>query len=260
LQFEAQNSSTNPFSLSGKVAIVTGGSRGIGLGMSVGLAEAGADVAVLGNSQSPDDACHAIAQLGRRPLGFQGDLTEGKFREEVVTKVLAEWGHIDILVNNAGITVRTPAVDFAEADWDKILGLNLTALFRMCQRVGREFINQKSGKIINVASIASFIGAIYVPAYTASKGGVAQVTKAMANEWARFNVNVNAIAPGYILTEMTRPIYDDPVRTKEILARVPAERWGNPQDLKGATVFLASSASDFIHGHTLVVDGGWMAR
>ena len=161
----------DPFRLDGKAAIVTGASRGIGLGLALGLAEAGADVAVLGNSQSPEEVRQAILQLGRRSLAFQGDLEDGKFREQVVNEVLVQWGHIDILVNNAGLTVRTPALDFAEADWDKVLGVNLTAVFRMCQLVGREMVKQKSGKIINIASVGSFSGGIYIPAYAASKGG-----------------------------------------------------------------------------------------
>ena len=174
--------------------------------------------------------------------------------------MLSEWGRIDILVNNAGLTTRAPAVDYPEDDWDRVIELNLTALFRLCQRVGREMIERKHGKIINIASLLSFSGGITVPAYAASKGGVAQVTKALANEWAKLGVNVNAIAPGYILTDLTRPLHEDPVRAPQILQRIPAGRWGNPEDLMGAIVFLASRASDYMHGHLLVVDGGWMAR
>jgi 2-deoxy-D-gluconate 3-dehydrogenase len=248
------------FRLDGKSAIVTGASRGIGLALAVGLAEAGADVAVLGNSQIPEAAREAVTRLGRRSLVFQGDMEQGEFREHVVTEVLARWGRIDILVNNAGLNRRTPALDYPEADWDKILNVNLTALFRMCQRVGREMVKQKSGKIINIASVGSFTGGINIAAYAASKGGVAQVTRSLANEWARFNVNVNAIAPGYVLTDLTQVLHDDPVRSGEILGRVPAQRWGSPDDMKGACIFLASRASDFVHGHVLVVDGGWMSR
>jgi 2-deoxy-D-gluconate 3-dehydrogenase len=178
----------------------------------------------------------------------------------LVSEVLRQWGRVDILVNNAGTIARARAVDFPEADWDRVIELNLTTLFRMCQCVGRVMIEQKRGKIINVASLLSFSGGITVPAYAASKGGVAQVTKALANEWAKSGVNVNAIAPGYMLTDLTRPLYEDPLRSRQINDRIPASHWGSPDDLKGAFVFLASRASDYIHGHVLVVDGGWMAR
>jgi 2-deoxy-D-gluconate 3-dehydrogenase len=248
------------FRLDGKVAIVTGATRGIGQAAAIGLAEAGADVVAVGNSRKPDDTQREIEALGKTAVALQGDVCEGEFRERVVAEALSRWGRIDILVNNAGTTVRTPAVDFTEADWDRVIDVNLTSLFRMCQRVGREMLKQHSGKIINIASLQSFTGGITIPAYAASKGGVAQVTKALANEWARHNVNVNAIAPGYILTDLTRPIYDDPVRRKEIGDRMPIGRWGQPADMKGPVVFLASPASDFVHGHILLVDGGWMAR
>jgi 2-deoxy-D-gluconate 3-dehydrogenase len=246
--------------LDGKVAIVTGGSAGIGRAAALGMAEAGADVAVLGKSHDPEETCKAIRALGREALAFQGDIRDGVFAERAVNETLTRWGHLDILVNSAGVTIRTPSVDYAEADWDKVIGLNLTALFRMCQRVGRQMIRQNSGKIINIASIMSFTGGVNTPAYAASKGGVAQVTKSLANDWARFNINVNAIAPGYTLTEMTQTLHDDAERNKEVLSRTPAQRWGTPDDLTGAVIFLASPASDFVNGHILTVDGGWMAR
>jgi 2-deoxy-D-gluconate 3-dehydrogenase len=248
------------FRLDGKVAIVTGGTAGIGRAAALGLAEAGADIVVLGRSQDPEETCKVIRALGREALAFQGDIRDNAFSERVVSEALSHWGHLDILVNSAGMQIRAPSVDYAEEDWDKIIALNLTALFRMCQRVGRQMIQQNSGKIINIASIVIFIGGMKIPAYAASKGGVAQVTKALANEWARFNINVNAVAPGYTLTEMTQTLHADPIRSKEILARTPAHRWGTPDDLAGAIIFLASSASDFVNGHILTVDGGWMAR
>jgi len=250
----------NRFSLQGKVAIVTGGTAGIGRASALAMAEAGADIVVLGRSHGPEETCEAIRALGRNALGFQGDICDGSFVARVVDETLAKWNHIDILVNSAGLQIRAPSVDYSESAWDQIIELNLTALFRMCQHVGRHMIRQTSGKIINIASVVSFSGGINIPAYAASKGGVAQVTKSLANEWARFNVNVNAIAPGYTLTEMTQTIHDDPIRSPQILERIPAQRWALPEDIIGAVIFLASSASDYVHGHVLVVDGGWMSR
>jgi 2-deoxy-D-gluconate 3-dehydrogenase len=248
------------FKLEGATALVTGSATGIGRAAAVALAEAGADVAVLGHSHDPAETRHAVEALGRRALSFQGDLNQAAFRDGVVDGMLQAWSRLDILVNCAGTIARGPAVDSSEEGWDQVIELNLTTLFRMCQRAGRVMIEQKRGKIINVASLLSFSGGITVPAYAASKGGVAQVTKALANEWAKFGVNVNAIAPGYILTRLTRALYEDPVRSRQINDRIPVGRWGSPEDLKGAFVFLASRASDYIHGHVLVVDGGWMAR
>jgi 2-dehydro-3-deoxy-D-gluconate 5-dehydrogenase len=248
------------FNLQGRKALVTGAATGIGRAAAIALAEAGADVAIVAHAHDPSETKVEIEALGRRAFAFQGDITDAKFRDSILDQMLSEWSRIDILVNNAGTTARAPAVDFAEGDWDRVLELNLTTLFRMCQRVGRLMIEQKYGKIINIASLLSFSGGITVPAYAASKGGVAQLTKALANEWAKLGVNVNAIAPGYIVTNLSRALYDDPVRSRQILERIPAGRWGDPDDMKGAFVFLASRASDYVHGHLLVVDGGWMAR
>jgi len=248
------------FRLEGATALVTGSATGIGRAAAVALAEAGADVAVLGHAHDPVVTCREVEALGRRTLSFQGDLNRAAFRNGVVDEILQAWSHLDILVNCAGTIARAPAADISEEGWDQVIELNLTTLFRLCQRAGRVMIEQKRGKIINVASLLSFSGGVGVPSYAASKGGVAQVTKALANEWAKHGVNVNAIAPGYMLTDLTRVLYEDPVRSPQISERIPAGRWGSPDDLKGAVVFLASRASDYIHGHVLVVDGGWMAR
>ncbi len=249
----------NQFLVSGKKALVTGATAGIGRAAALALAEAGADVAVLGR-RDLSLLSEQITKTGRQALPITGDLASAAFIEQAVNCVLDHWKRIDILVNSAGTISRSPAAEFPADEWDRIIALNLTSVFRMCQLVGRVMIKQQSGKIINVASIVSFTGGMNVAAYTASKGGVAQVTKALANEWAKYNINVNAVAPGYILTEITQPLFDDPVRSTELMSRVPAQRWGTPGDISGPIVFLASSASDFINGHLLVVDGGWMAR
>jgi 2-deoxy-D-gluconate 3-dehydrogenase len=248
------------FKLEGTTALVTGGATGIGRAAAMALAEVGADVAVVGHSHDPVETCRAVEALGRRALSFQGDLNQAAFRNGIVESILQEWRRLDILVNCAGTISRGPALEASEEGWDQVIELNLTTLFRLCQRAGRVMIEQKRGKIINVASLLSFSGGIAVPSYAASKGGVAQVTKALANEWAKFGVNVNAIAPGYMLTDLTRVLFEDSVRSPQITGRIPAGHWGSPEDLKGAVVFLASRASDYIHGHVLVVDGGWMAR
>jgi len=178
----------------------------------------------------------------------------------MLNRVSAEFGPVDILINNAGTTKRHPAENFPDADWFKVIDTNLNAVFRLCREVGREMIKRRSGKIINMASLLSFQGGITVPAYAASKGAVMQLTKALANEWAGYNIQVNAIAPGYFISDMTRPLIEDDLRNKQISERIPAGRWGNPEDLKGTAVFLASAASDYINGHILTVDGGWLAR
>lgn len=249
----------SPFDLTGKVAVVTGGSTGLGSGMSLGLAEAGADVVLVDRVASIETE-QRIKALGRQSMVVVADLLKRESPQEIIKKVLDKFGRIDILINNAGIIRRTPAVDFSETDWDEVMVINSRSAFFMCQLAGREMIKQKRGKIINIASLLTFQGGILVPSYAASKAAIAQVTKALANEWAHYGINVNAIAPGYMATNNTKALREDPVRSKAILDRIPAGRWGAPDDLKGVAVFLASSASDYVNGHVLVVDGGWLAR
>lgn len=253
---------TEQFQLRGKVALVTGCGRtnGLGFAMARGLAEAGADIAGvdlcdLGEAQA------LLEQTGRRFFPMRQDLSVPGAIDRLVRETVEKLGRIDILINNAGIIRRTPAVDFSERDWDDILQVNLKTVFFLSQAVARVFMAQGSGgKIINIASMLSFQGGINVPAYTASKSAVAGITRALACEWARCGINVNAIAPGYMATDNTAPLRADPVRSAAILDRIPAGRWGENSDLKGAVVFLASSASNYIHGHILAVDGGWLAR
>jgi 2-dehydro-3-deoxy-D-gluconate 5-dehydrogenase len=248
------------FKLTGKVAIVTGCSRGLGQGMAFGLAEAGADIVGVASS-SLEVARVGVEALGRQFLGIQADLAESQSVAEIINQTITEFGKVDILINNAGIIRRAEAIDFTEKDWDDVLNVNLKALFFLSQAVARRFIAQQSGgKIINVASMLSFQGGIRVPSYTASKSGVMGLTRILACEWAKHNINVNAIAPGYMATDNTALLRADPVRNSEILARIPAGRWGMPEDLKGIAVFLASEASQYLNGFTIAVDGGWLAR
>lgn len=248
------------FNLDGKVAIVTGASRGLGQAMAIALAEAGANVVGVGQSDMSATEIE-IKKAGKEFLGIKADLTYTDKVDEIVEKTVENFGRVDILVNNAGTIRRQDAIDYTEKDWDDILNLNLKTVFFLSQRVAKEFMKQKSGgKIISIASMLSFQGGIRVPAYTASKCGVAGITKALANEWAKFNINVNAIAPGYMATDNTKAIREDAKREKEILDRIPAGRWGTPEDLAGAVVFLASQASNYVNGYTLAVDGGWLAR
>ena len=250
----------NPFDLTGKVALVTGGNTGIGQGIALALADAGADIASVARRPS-DDTVGKVLARGRRALSIQADLTSTEPVNRILAEATAGLGPVDILVNNAGIIRRADAVDFSEADWDDVMNVNLKAVFFLSQAVVKAMIARgRGGKIINTASMLSYQGGIRVPSYTASKSGVAGLTKLMANEWAKHGVNANAIAPGYFATDNTQALQDDPVRSKEILGRIPAGRWGDPADIGGAAVFLASAASDYVQGITLPVDGGWLAR
>lgn len=244
--------SVDRFKLHDRVALVTGASTGLGAAIAIALAEAGAQVCCHGNTRSPASTCdHAIT----------GDLSDPETPKHLVAQTIARFGRIDILINNAGTIRRAPAVDYSEEDWAAVMEVNLSSVFRLSQLAGRHMIETgRGGKIVNIASLLSFQGGITVPAYAASKGGVAQLTKALANEWAKHGINVNAIAPGYMRTNNTAALQADETRNRQILERIPAGRWGEPEDLAGAAVFLSSSASDYINGHVLVVDGGWMGR
>jgi len=249
----------NPFSLAGQVALVTGANKGLGQGIALALADAGADIVAVSSSNA-DDTGAKVRALGRRFHFIAADLTSTAPIPGIIDGTLAAFGRLDILVNNAGMIRRADAVDFTEADWDAVMDLNLKSAFFLAQAAGRHFIAQGRGKIINIASMLSFQGGIRVPSYTASKSGLAGITKLLANEWAAKGVNVNAIAPGYMATDNTAALRADESRNRDILARLPAGRWGEPADLGGAAVFLASSASDYVHGVVLPVDGGWQAR
>lgn len=248
------------FSLEGSVALVTGATRGLGAAIAVGLAEAGADVAVHGHTRSADETCARVRALGRRALPLSGDMADPSVPDRLVREAVGGLGRLDVLVNNAGTIRRAPAAETTDEDWLAVVEVDLHAVFRACRAAGRHMLARGRGKIVNVASLLSFQGGLTVPAYAAAKGGVAQLTKALANEWAARGVNVNAIAPGYVRTDNTAALQADPVRSRQILERIPAGRWGEPADLAGAAVFLASPASDYVHGHVLVVDGGWMGR
>ena len=249
------------FQLSGKNALVTGSRKGLGAGIALALARAGANVACHGRSPSDAGIVENIQRAGVKSVYISGDVGDPAACERIFKAALAEFGTIDILVNNAGIIRRAPAAEYSLKDWDEIIAVNLTAVFRLSQLAAQHMMQRrKGGKIVNVASLLSFQGGILVPAYAAAKAGVAQLTRAMANEWAVHGINVNAIAPGYMVTDNTTALREDPTRSRQILERIPAGRWGNPEDLGGSAVFLASAASDYVHGHVLAVDGGWLGR
>jgi 2-dehydro-3-deoxy-D-gluconate 5-dehydrogenase len=247
------------FSLQGRVAAVTGANTGLGRAIAEALAGAGADVALVGRSD-PAETLAAIKSAGRRAIWVNADLGSRPDYTAIVGEITGKLGGLHVLVNNAGIIRRANAIDFTEADWDAVLDVNLKSVFFLSQAAARHMIPNGGGKIINIASMLSFQGGIRVPSYTASKSGIAGLTRLLANEWAGFGLNVNAIAPGYFATNNTAALQADPKRNSEILGRIPAGRWGNPQDLGGAAVFLASDAANYVQGIILPVDGGWLAR
>jgi 2-deoxy-D-gluconate 3-dehydrogenase len=249
------------FQLKGKNALVTGSSRGLGAAMAIALAQAGANVGCHGRSADGKATSEEVRRLGRKSFYFEGDMADPAVHPALIGKMIEDFGSIDILVNNAGTVRRAPAAEFPQSYWDEVIAVNLTSVFRLTQLAGQNMLKREAkGKIVNIASVLSFQGGITVPAYSAAKGGVAQLTKAFANEWASKGINVNAIAPGYITTDNTTALRQDPQRNRQILERIPAGRWGEPSDIAGAAVFLCSSASDYVHGQILLVDGGWMGR
>ena len=246
--------------LKGKAGIVTGVSRGLGKGIATGLAQAGADLAITSRDlEKIERVAEEIKRWGGEVLPLQVNVTKKEDIDRMVKKTLERFGKIDFLFNNAGRITRVPSEDFSERDWDEEINVNLKGTFLCCQAVGRVMIKQKRGKIINISSIASFIGGKNIPAYVASKGGVSQLTKSLASDWAKYNIRVNAIGPGYFMTDLTEALRRDPQRFSAINARIPLGRWGEPEDLAGIAVFLASDASDYITGQTIFVDGGWLA-
>lgn len=250
------------FSLAGKTALVTGCSRGIGMSMAIGLAEAGANILGVSASLDPNSSAvaDAVANVGREFAGYQCDFSKREAVRKFAQHVLADHSQIDVLVNNAGTILRKPAAEHPDEYWDKVIEVNLNSQFVLAREVGKQMLRRGSGKVIFTASLLTFQGGITVPGYAASKGAIGQLTKALSNEWAPQGVNVNAIAPGYIATDNTEALRNDPVRSEQILSRIPAGRWGDPDDFKGPVVFLASSAANYVHGETLLVDGGWMGR
>jgi len=250
----------NAFSLQDKIAVVSGCNTGLGQAMALGLAEAGCNIVGI-NQVEPDETIKQVTALGRRFLSLKADLRNIDAIPALLDSAIAYFDRIDILVNNAGMIRREDAINFSEQDWDDVMDLNIKSLFFMSQAAARHFIAQEDGgKIINIASMLSFQGGIRVPSYTASKSGVMGITRLLANEWAKHRINVNAIAPGYMATDNTQQLRADAQRSAEILDRIPAGRWGKPEDLMRPVVFLASRASDYMNGYTIAVDGGWLAR
>ncbi|WP_312094673.1 2-dehydro-3-deoxy-D-gluconate 5-dehydrogenase KduD [Niallia sp.] len=260
MSVELSDFSLDYFSLIGKVAIVTGGNTGLGQGYAIALAKAGADLFIVTYNKDWEETKQLIEKEGRQVEFFQADLTNRSALKEVVDSCLTAYGRIDILVNNAGTIRRAPLLEYKQADWDAVMDINLNSVYFLSQEVARVMVKQKSGKIINIASMLSFQGGKFVPSYTASKHGVAGITKAFANELAQYGLQINAIAPGYVETANTAPIREDQERKAEITSRIPADRWATPADLMGIIVFLSSKASDYMNGHILAVDGGWLAR
>jgi len=249
------------FRLDGKVAVVTGSNRGLGQAMAIALAQAGADIVGATQSAASPETEAAVKAAGRRYIHVQADLSSLEPVPRILDAAVKTFGGVDILINNAGTIRRSDAIDFSEADWDAVMDLNLKSMFFLSQAVARRFLEQgRGGKIVNIASMLSFQGGIRVPSYTAAKSGVKGLTMALANEWAKHGISVNGIAPGYMATDNTAMLRADEKRSTDILARIPAGRWGEPSDLAGAVVFLASAASDYMNGHTLAVDGGWLGR
>ena len=255
-----RNMMLEQFNLSGRVAIVTGCSAGLGQGMACSLAESGVDITGVDYVDFSQTRAR-IESTGRKFIGIRADLSSIAPIKGIIEKTVETFGKLNILINNAGITRRADAMAVTENDWDDVINVNLKSVFFLCQAAAKQFVKQgQGGKIINIASLLSFQGGINVSSYTASKSGVMGLTRLLANEWAQYNINVNAIAPGYMATPLNDPLVKDPKRSTEILSRIPAGRWGTPDDLRGAVVFLASDASNYVHGYTVAVDGGWLAR
>lgn len=249
------------FQLNGKNALVTGSRRGLGSEIAIALGQAGANVACHGTGEDVNQISTKIRSLGRNSIFVMGDVADAAVCEMLVAKTVEQLGSIDILVNNAGVIRRSAALEYSGEYWDEVIAVNLTSVFRLAQLAAREMVKkQQGGKIVSIASILSFQGGVFVPAYAAAKGGIAQLTKALANEWAPRGINVNAIAPGYMVTDNTTALREDANRNRQILERIPAGRWGEPNDLSGAAIYLCSRASDYVHGHILTVDGGWLSR
>ncbi|HYE82320.1 MAG TPA: 2-dehydro-3-deoxy-D-gluconate 5-dehydrogenase KduD [Clostridia bacterium] len=260
MEFEIKDFSMDYFSLQGKVAVVTGGNTGLGLGYSVAFAKAGAELFIITHNDNWEEARRLVEAEGRNAVFFKAELTDTMQLKNAVSECMKAYGRIDILVNNAGTIRRAPLLEYKDEDWDAVMDINLNAVYRLSREAAVIMAKQRSGKIINIASMLSFQGGKYVPPYTASKHGIVGLTRSFASELAEYNIQVNAIAPGYIVTANTAPIRADSNRYQEITSRIPAGRWGQTSDLMGAAIFLASHASDYVTGHVLAVDGGWLVR